>query len=88
MLTARPYSMGRKADTTTVLLLSSVTRLQIVPRTSIMRRMGIPEKLEGIREDDIDMLAKRAAREANPLYPVPKIMRRDQLKEIYYRIRA
>ena len=52
------------------------------------RRMGIPEKLEGIREDDIDMLAKRAAREANPLYPVPKIMRRDQLKEIYYRIRA
>ena len=52
------------------------------------RRMGIPEKLEGIREDDIDMLAKRAAREANPLYPVPKIMRRDQLKEIYYQIRA
>ena len=52
------------------------------------RRMGIPEKLEGIREDDIDMLAKRGGREANPLYPVPKIMRRDQLKEIYYRIRA
>lgn len=52
------------------------------------RRMGLPEKLEGIREDDIDMLAKRAAREANPLYPVPKIMKKAQLKEIYYQIRA
>ncbi len=52
------------------------------------RRMGIPDKLEGIREDDIDMLAKRAAKEANPLYPVPRIMRKDQLKEIYYQIRA
>ncbi|MCB6200721.1 iron-containing alcohol dehydrogenase [Extibacter muris] len=52
------------------------------------RRMGIPEKLEGIREDDIDMLAKRAAKEANPLYPVPKIMKKAQLKEIYYQIRA
>ena len=52
------------------------------------RRMGIPDKLEGIREDDIDMLAKRAAKEANPLYPVPWIMRKDQLKEIYYQIRA
>lgn len=51
------------------------------------RRMGIPDKLEGILEDDIDMLAKRAAREANPLYPVPKIMKKEQLKEIYYQIR-
>ena len=52
------------------------------------RRMGIPDKLEGIKEDDIDMLAKRAAKEANPLYPVPRIMKKAQLKEIYYQIRA
>ena len=52
------------------------------------RRMGIPDKLEDIREDDIDMLAKRASKEANPLYPVPQIMKKDQLKEIYYQIRA
>ena len=51
------------------------------------QRMGIPDKLDGILEDDIDMLAKRAAKEANPLYPVPKIMKKDQLKEIYYQIR-
>ncbi len=52
------------------------------------KRMGIPDKLEGIKEDDIDMLAKRAAKEANPLYPVPRIMKKAQLKEIYYQIRA
>lgn len=52
------------------------------------RRMGIPDKLEGIKEDDIDMLAKRAAKEANPLYPVPRIMKKAQLKESYYQIRA
>ena len=52
------------------------------------RRMGIPDKLEGIKEDDIDMLTKRAAKEANPLYPVPRIMKKAQLKEIYYQIRA
>lgn len=51
------------------------------------QRIGIPDKLDGILEDDIDMLAKRAAKEANPLYPVPKIMKKDQLKEIYYQIR-
>lgn len=51
------------------------------------KRMGIPDKLEGILEDDIDILAKRAAKEANPLYPVPKIMKKEQLKEIYYQIR-
>ena len=51
-------------------------------------RLGIPDKLEGSREEDFDMLAKRASKEANPLYPVPKIMKKDQLKEIYYQIRA
>lgn len=50
-------------------------------------RMGIPEKLSGIREEDIDRMTGRAIREANPLYPVPKIMKRDELKKLYYQIR-
>jgi alcohol dehydrogenase class IV len=36
-------------------------------------KMDIPTKLEGIRKSDIPLLAKRAMREANPLYPVPVI---------------
>ncbi len=38
------------------------------------KTMNIPEKFDMIKDEDIPLLAKRALREANPLYPVPKIM--------------
>lgn len=38
------------------------------------KRMNIPEKFDMIKEEDIPTIAKRALREANPLYPVPKFM--------------
>lgn len=37
-------------------------------------RMGIPKGFDMIKPEDIPLLAKRALKEANPLYPVPKIM--------------
>ena len=46
--------------------------------------MGIPEKLEGIKKEDIPSLSKHAEREANPLYPVPKLMTRKELENFYY----
>ena len=46
--------------------------------------MGIPTKLQGIREEDIPKLAAFAAKEANPLYPVPKLMNRKELERFYY----
>jgi alcohol dehydrogenase class IV len=36
--------------------------------------MGIPEHIDGILEKDIPTIAKRALKEGNPLYPVPKLM--------------
>ena len=48
--------------------------------------MGIPEKLSGIRKEDIPMLARHAARESNPLYPVPVLMSAKELEKMYYRI--
>ncbi|MBR3869693.1 MAG: iron-containing alcohol dehydrogenase [Clostridia bacterium] len=36
--------------------------------------MNIPEKFEQIKEADISLIADRALKEGNPLYPVPKIM--------------
>lgn len=36
-------------------------------------QMGIPTCIPEIRTDDVPELAKHAAREANPLYPVPKL---------------
>lgn len=48
--------------------------------------MGISDKLEGIIEDDIPKMAKHADKEANPLYPVPKLMNAKELEEIYYKV--
>ena len=36
--------------------------------------MNIPAKFDFIKEEDIPLLAQRALKEGNPLYPVPKIM--------------
>ena len=48
--------------------------------------MGIPEKLSGIRKEDISIMAKHAEREANPLYPVPILMTENELSAFYGRI--
>ncbi|MBQ4617406.1 MAG: iron-containing alcohol dehydrogenase [Clostridia bacterium] len=48
--------------------------------------MGIPETLSAIRLEDIDALSTHAAREANPLYPVPKLMTKRELAALYHRI--
>ena len=49
-------------------------------------RMEIPEKITGIVKEDIPLMAKHAEKEADPLYPVPKLMTRDELEQFYYRI--
>lgn len=49
-------------------------------------RMNIPETLEGIREEDIALMAKHADKEANPLYPVPVLMNANELEKFYYKV--
>jgi alcohol dehydrogenase class IV len=44
--------------------------------------MKIPKVLDGIKAEDIPALAKQAAGEANPLYPVPVVLSRDSLCQI------
>jgi alcohol dehydrogenase class IV len=48
-------------------------------------RMNIPETLSGIRSEDIPMMAKHADSEANPLYPVPRLMNAKEL-ELFYEL--
>ena len=48
--------------------------------------MNIPDKLPGIRKTDISKLARYADKEANPLYPVPKLMDAKELEKLYYMI--
>ena len=46
-------------------------------------RMNIPTKICEIQEKDIPTMVKRALSEANPLYPVPKIMNAEDMTSIY-----
>ena len=47
-------------------------------------RLDIPDVIPEIQEKDIPELARIAAREANPLYPVPVLMNAGQLEQFYY----
>ena len=48
------------------------------------RSMNIPRFIEGIQDKDIPTMAKHAAAESNPLYPVPKLMNCKELENMYY----
>ncbi|MBQ7364166.1 MAG: iron-containing alcohol dehydrogenase [Clostridia bacterium] len=50
---------------------------------ALNERLSIPKTLAGIRSEDIPLMAKHAAREANPLYPVPKLMNAAELAVLY-----
>lgn len=52
---------------------------------NLNRTMGIPDKLK-VNKEDIPELALHAAKEANPLYPVPMLMDAKQLEAVYYDI--
>ncbi len=52
---------------------------------TLNKNMGIPDFLSGIQERDIETMSVHAAKEANPLYPVPKLMTRKEL-EAFYRL--
>ena len=52
---------------------------------TLNKNMGIPDFLSGIQECDIETMSVHAAKEANPLYPVPKLMTRREL-EAFYRL--
>lgn len=50
------------------------------------KNMNIPAVISGIRKEDIPRMAKYADREANPLYPVPRLMDAKELETLYEKI--
>ena len=42
---------------------------------------NIPHKIENVKYEDIEVIAKRASKEANPLYPCPKLMSKRELSK-------
>lgn len=48
---------------------------------------GFPRGFAEIKEEDIDGMSAFAAKEGNPLYPVPKLFSKKQLKQLYYKVK-
>lgn len=46
--------------------------------------MNIPKTLKGIKAEDVPELARRADKEANPLYPVPILWNAKELEHFYF----
>lgn len=52
------------------------------------RDMGIPDKVEELKESDFDTIVTRAMTEANPAYPVPVIWNEEDFKLLLRRLMA
>ena len=52
------------------------------------KAMNIPEKFDFIKEEDIPTLVKRALKEGNPGYPVPKIMNAAECEKVIHALMA
>lgn len=50
--------------------------------------LNIPRGFSEIKDEDIDGMSRYAAKEGNPLYPVPKLFSRKQLKQLYHEVKV
>ena len=55
---------------------------------NLNKQMNIPTNFDIIDAKDIPQMARYAAKEANPLYPVPKLMNRKELEKFYYQVKG
>lgn len=62
------------------------TRKFINAIEAMNEKLGIPRTIAGIRQEDIEQLARYADKEANPLYPVPKLMDAKELEQFYHAV--
>ena len=49
----------------------------------MLKRYSIPTTIQGLKKGDVPELVRHAAKEANPLYPVPVLMGEKELAKLY-----
>ena len=74
--------IGESSDTNERKALNFIAAIR-----QLNERMHIPQKASGILEADIPFMVERALKEANPLYPVPRILSKQDLMKIYRMIK-
>ena len=50
-------------------------------------KMGLPDRFDVIRDEDIDRMISWAKKEANPLYPVPEVWGREDFRKLIESVR-
>jgi alcohol dehydrogenase class IV len=50
------------------------------------KNMGIPETVNELKREDIPLIAKRALKEANPMYPVPTLMNQETCEDLVLKL--
>ncbi len=85
----RLADLARKSGAAAVDLPDSEAASVFIKRIKEMnRKMDIPEFVSGIEEKDVPLLVRRALAEANPLYPVPRILDRREMTELFAVVRG
>ncbi|MGE5676734.1 MAG: iron-containing alcohol dehydrogenase [Pseudomonadota bacterium] len=79
---AELIGIGEPSDSMAVKANSFIERIR-----QLNKDMNIPDKISGINENDIPQMAERAFAEGNPLYPVPRILLKEDLSRIYNMIK-
>ncbi|MFK9095275.1 iron-containing alcohol dehydrogenase [Bacillus salipaludis] len=79
---AELVGIGEGADTTEQKAVKFIEEIK-----KLNESMAIPKKVSGIVESDIPVMVERALKEANPLYPVPRILNKDDLFTLYQLIK-
>ncbi|QVK20926.1 iron-containing alcohol dehydrogenase [Mycoplasmatota bacterium] len=69
--------IGKKEEGEKVLASKFIEQIK-----NMNRNMNIPSVIKELKEEDIPLIAKRAIKEANPDYPVPKIMTEEECREV------
>ncbi|MBR0307942.1 MAG: alcohol dehydrogenase, partial [Mogibacterium sp.] len=54
----------------------------------LKKKTGIPEKVDMIKDEDVDQIIRWAMKESNPLYPTPVLWRYDDFKAFIESVRA
>ncbi|MDD3998299.1 MAG: iron-containing alcohol dehydrogenase, partial [Sphaerochaetaceae bacterium] len=62
---------------------ASAAKTFIARIRAMNKSMAIPETLAGIKSEDVPLMVERALSEANPLYPVPRILNKQELTEVF-----
>ena len=76
---AKRCNIASSKDTTELAALKFISWIK-----EMNRYMNIPKYIDGIHSKDIPTMAAHAAKESNPLYPVPKLMNKKELEMLYY----